>query len=499
VNPVNDRPTLAPIPDLSLEQGGSAATVTLSGITAGPYESQPLAVTAAAVDPSLLPTVVVTYASPSDTGELLVRPTANDFGVSTVSVTVTDGLAQTVRTFAAVVNPIFRFFSADPDSGEVVSRAGPLAATCTRRIAESTVYAESISIHGAQTGLYAGSTSVDTAPYDVFTFGEIGFTPARPFKPGEVMRVTLGRALQSVDGENLAAPHTWQFRAATAGGVGIFDVAEIHQIYPSSGLSFWQQEIFQPQSVLDSQAVALGDLDGDGDIDAYVVRNDARTTVWFNDGTGAFSDSGQTLGQANSWAVALGDLDRDGDLDAFVGNYDAGDTVWVNDGTGTFSDNGQSLGASDTYAVALGDLDGDGDLDAATGSDLGQPAQIWLNNGNGAFSDSGQYLGFYDTRALALGDLDNDGDMDAFLGTASGQANRIWLNSGDGTFADSGQQLGAADTHAVALGDLDSDGDLDAFVGNMDGEPDGIWLNNGSGASVIVGSDLAPRPRGRSD
>jgi hypothetical protein len=490
VNPVNDPPTLAPIPDVSLEQGGSAATVTLSGITAGSYESQPLAVTAATADPSLLPTVVLTYASPSDAGELALTPTADDFGVSTVAVTVTDGLAQTGRTFSAIVNPIFRFFSADPGSGGLVPRSGPFAATCTRQIAESSVHADSVSVHGAQTGLYAGSTSVDTTPYDAFTFGEIAFTPKSPFKPGEVVRVTLGQALQSVDGKKLATPYTWQFRAATHGGLGAFDVAETHQVYPSSGLSFWQQELFQPQSVLDSQAVALGDLDGDGDLDAYVVRNDARTTVWFNDGTGAFSDSGQTLGQANSWAIALGDLDSDGDLDAFVGNYDASDTVWLNDGTGIFSDSGQSLGASDTYAIALGDLDGDGDLDAATGSDLGQPAQIWLNDGSGAFSDSGQYLGFYDTRALALGDLDNDGDLDAFLGIASGRANRIWLNGGGGTFADTGQRLGAADTHAVALGDLDSDGDLDAFVGNMDGEPDEIWLNDGSGAFSDSGQRL---------
>jgi len=490
VDPVNDPPTLAPIPDASLEQGGSAATVALSGITAGPYESQPLAVTATTVDPSLLPSVVLTYASPSDAGELALTPTADDFGVSTVAVTVTDGLAQTVRTFSAVVNPIFRFFSADPGSGGLVPRSGPFAATCTRRIAESTVDAESVSVHGAQTGFYTGSTSVDTTPYGAFTFGEIGFTPASPFKPGEVVRVTLGQALQSVDGKKLATPYTWQFRAATHGGLGAFDVAEIHQVYPSSGLSFWQQELFQPQSVLDSQAVALGDLDSDGDIDAYVVRNDARTTVWLNDGTGAFSDSGQTLGQANSWAVSLGDLDGDGDLDAFVGNYDAGDTVWFNDGMGTFSDGGQSLGASDTYAIALGDLDGDGDLDAATGSDMGQPAQIWLNDGSGAFSDSGQYLGFDDTRALALGDLDHDGDLDAFLGIASGRANRVWLNGGGGTFADTGQRLGAADTHAVALGDLDSDGDLDAFVGNMDGEPDEIWLNDGSGAFSDSGQRL---------
>jgi hypothetical protein len=43
--------------------------------------------------------------------------------------------------------------------------------------------------------------------------------------------------------------------------------------------------------------------------------------VWKNDGTSMFSDSGQSLGSSLSTAVALGDVDGDGDLDAFVANY----------------------------------------------------------------------------------------------------------------------------------------------------------------------------------
>ena len=230
----------------------------------------------------------------------------------------------------------------------------------------------------------------------------------------------------------------------------------------------------------DSKAVALGDVDGDGDLDAFVGNWNSGNRVWLNNGTGVFSDSGQSLGgSADSWAVALGDVDGDDDLDAFVGNWDEANKVWLNDGTGIFSDSGQSLGSSHTYAVALGDLDGDGDLDAFVGNTDGQANEVWLNDGMGVFSDSGQTLGGTQTEAVALGDVDNDGDLDAFVGNWWGQANKVWLNDGMGVFNDSGQSLGSSDSYAVALGDVDGDGDLDAFVGNWN-EANKVWLNQGA-------------------
>ena len=69
--------------------------------------------------------------------------------------------------------------------------------------------------------------------------------------------------------------------------------------------------------------VALGDLDGDGDLDAFMANGTpagAGNTVWLNDGSGILADSGLLLGSGFSMGVALGDLDADGDLDAVIAN-----------------------------------------------------------------------------------------------------------------------------------------------------------------------------------
>ena len=78
-----------------------------------------------------------------------------------------------------------------------------------------------------------------------------------------------------------------------------------------------------------------------------------------------FSDSGQDLRYSSSydqsWDVELGDVDGDGDLDAYVANYDQGNRLWFNDGSGTFTDSGQNLRYNNsssydqTYDVDLAD------------------------------------------------------------------------------------------------------------------------------------------------
>ena len=76
--------------------------------------------------------------------------------------------------------------------------------------------------------------------------------------------------------------------------------------------------------------MALSDIDGDGDPDAFVSNSNGKSNkLWINDGTGKFAEHSQGLGTSNSMGLALGDVDGDGDLDAFVANMSP-NTVWLN-------------------------------------------------------------------------------------------------------------------------------------------------------------------------
>ena len=242
-----------------------------------------------------------------------------------------------------------------------------------------------------------------------------------------------------------------------------------------------------------TEAIAFGDLDNDGNLDAVVGAVNDGNAVWFGRGDGRFGKSNQFLGDSDTRAIALGDLDGDGDLDAFAGNSaNQPNRVWINDGSGVLTDSGQELGVRSTWDVTLGDIDGDGDLDAVTANSGTQANKVWLNNGEGVFN-SGPSLGNSDSRGADLADIDSDGDLDLFVANAGQEANLVYRNDGQGNFTTTGQQLGAASSWDVELGDLDGDGDVDAFVANNSNQPNAIWINNGDGMFFESGQSLGAR------
>jgi len=252
-------------------------------------------------------------------------------------------------------------------------------------------------------------------------------------------------------------------------------------------------------------SVALGDVDGDGDLDLIAGNNDQANRLYLNNGTAdPFSGVvGSDVSTDTDFtdAVALGDVDGDGDLDLVAGNHDQANRLYLNNGTADpFSGVAGSDVSSDadyTMSVTLGDVDGDGDLDLVAGN-TGEINRLYLNNGTadpfGGVSGSDVGADIRWTESVALGDVDGDGDLDLVAGNTAG-ANRLYLN--DGTSNPFSGVTGtdiSADVHntfSIALGDVDRDGDLDLAAGN-DSQANRLYLNDGTADPFdgVTGSDV---------
>ncbi|WP_201987255.1 FG-GAP-like repeat-containing protein [Hymenobacter rubidus] len=217
-------------------------------------------------------------------------------------------------------------------------------------------------------------------------------------------------------------------------------------------------------------ALALGDVDGDGDLDLVVTSNNSSSnnvSVRLNGGdatgsnTGIFSNGSTNPIPTLSYAggIALGDVDGDGDLDMVVsgGSNTATATIRLNGGdatgtnAGTFSNGSVVPVDSNPYSVALADVDADGDLDLLAGTRNGS-VSVRLNGGDAAGSNTGVFSNGSNVRIssqwvnnIAVGDVDSDGDLD-ILTVNDGNTASVRLNGGT--------QLATTSAHAAAGGTL---------------------------------------------
>jgi hypothetical protein len=224
------------------------------------------------------------------------------------------------------------------------------------------------------------------------------------------------------------------------------------------------------------QQIATGDLDGDGYLDLVAVFSDDADGIYVfrnrADGTGAFGPAVSYRvdgagSRPNPLGLALGDVDGDGDLDVVTANGDAEDvSILPNNGDARFG-SVQRVSVrfgdgpnQDAYAPVLLDAEGDGDLDLAVGQHGARQLAL-LENEGGRFTPV-QSWGIAGS-ALSTGfadDFDGDGAPDVVL-AQDREGVSLSRNDGEGRFDRSVDLWTPGYARDVAAGDLDGDGDVD--------------------------------------
>jgi hypothetical protein len=201
----------------------------------------------------------------------------------------------------------------------------------------------------------------------------------------------------------------------------------------------------------------FADVDRDGWLDLLVTGDFGNSKVLHNRGDGTFEPvfANGLPDDENGMGGAVGDVDGDGDLDWFVSAiFDpagpqpdwgaSGNRLYLNDGTGRFEDGTTAAGVREGgwgWGSTFADLDGDGDVDLVHANGYSSywgptfaadPTRVFLSNGDGTFVDAAASLGAAttgDDRGVVAFDYDRDGDVDLFLSPNQGGA-RLLRNDG---------------------------------------------------------------------
>ena len=245
-----------------------------------------------------------------------------------------------------------------------------------------------------------------------------------------------------------------------------------------------EEDFLANRHYANGSGVALADVDGDDLPDIYFAGLSGSNALYRNLGDWRFEDVTERARLAAAGRFSTGcvfaDVDGDGDVDLLLTAMGGTSSVFFNDGTGRFTESVLSEGGGAT-SMALADTDGDGDLDLYVGyykertvKDVFPPHEIEFERVVERDGDDFSVVeAWRDHYRIEL-------QGNRLMRLEIAEPDRFYLNDGAGRFARLRSTFGDFEDWALAVRfqDINGDGNPDLFVCNDFESPDHMWFGD---------------------